>query len=191
MFESILFNCLIEHEDNGGVISIRELKKNKIKWVCTTPRSNFSGETNSNKLSKGVKFLTFLKLKYFFNLHIFDYKKYNKLNKSISCRSNTGFSAIFDLLECGAKEIFITGFSFYMDSFLEGYKKGCSRSEEEFAKDCFSSIRHDQINQWEFLKTYKNNPRLKFDPILLELLNREQLNRDEFKDIIKQVKSNI
>ena len=26
----ILFNCLIEHEDNGGVINIRELKKNKI-----------------------------------------------------------------------------------------------------------------------------------------------------------------
>ena len=187
----ILFNCLIEHEDNGGVINIRELKKNKIKWICTTPGSDYSGESNSNKLSKGVKFLTFLKLKYFFNLHIFDYRKYNNLNKSIRCRSNTGFSAIFDLLECGAKEIFITGFSFYMDSFFDGYKKGCSRSEEKFAKDCFSSIRHDQKNQLEFLKTNKNNPRLRFDPVLSEILNKEKLNRDEFREIIKLVKSKI
>lgn len=183
----ILFNCLIEHNDNGGVISIKELKKNNVIWICTIPRSDFYGKSISNKLSKGVKFLTVLKLKYFFNFHIFDYKSYNRLNSNINCRSNTGFSAIFDLLESGAKEIFITGFSFYMDSFMKGYKKGCTKNEEKFAEDCFSSIRHDQINQWKFLKSHKNNPRLRFDPVLSAILDLRELDRKIFPEILKKV----
>tara|TARA_B100001248_G_scaffold239026_1_gene204032 strand:- start:6436 stop:7206 length:771 start_codon:yes stop_codon:yes gene_type:complete len=187
----ILFNCLIESNDNGGQIKLRDLKKNKVKWICTIPSSDYSGYSISNKLSSGVSYLTVLKLKYFLNLHIFDYKKYNELNKKVQCRTNTGFSAIFDLLESGAKEVFITGFSFYLDSFMKGYKKGCSRTEDEFAKDCFSSVRHDQLNQWLFLKKNKNDPRLSFDPVLKEILKIKKLDRIEFDKILKKLKSNF
>tara|TARA_B100000242_G_C43054350_1_gene493033 strand:+ start:2467 stop:3240 length:774 start_codon:yes stop_codon:yes gene_type:complete len=183
----ILFNCLIEHNDNGGKLDFDELKKNNVTWICTIPRSDFYGNATSNKLSKGVNLLTLLKLKLFFNFHVFDYKSYNILNKKVKCRSNTGFSAIFDLLESGAKEIFITGFSFYMDSFMAGYKKGCLKDEDKFAEDCFLSIRHNQINQWKYLKGFKNHPNLSFDPVLQELLEKDDLNRKDFPEILKKV----
>jgi hypothetical protein len=108
------------------------------------------------------------------------------LNKKIQCRANTGFSAIFDLLENQAKEIFITGFSFYLDSFVKGYKKGSNRSEKEFANECFNSKRHNQKNQWSFLKSHKNNPKLVFDPVLKEILNLKNLDKNEFVKILKK-----
>lgn len=187
----ILFNCLIEHNDNGGLINIKKLKKNNVKWLCTIPRSDFDGKTYSNRLSNGVNYLTKLKLKYFFNLHIFDYKEYGKLNNITECRTNTGYSAIFDLLNSGAKEIFITGFSFYMDSFMKGYKKGCDRNEDNFAEDCFSSVRHDQLKQWKYLKSVKSNPKLSFDPVLNELLKMDHLNRADFPEILKKVDAKL
>ena len=73
---------------------------------------------------------------------------------------------------------------------MKGYKKGCSRSEDKFAKDCFSSVRHDQLNQWLFLKKNKNDPRLSFDPVLTEILQRKKLDRNEFNEILK-LKSNF
>jgi len=185
----ILFNCLIEHNDNGGKIDIEKLNKSEVKWICTIPRSDFHGKVKSKRLSKGVKLTTILKLKYSCNFHIYDYKKYGYLNKKVKCRSNTGFSAIFDLLDSGVKEVYVTGYSFYMDSFMKGYKAGCSRDEEKFAEDCFSSIRHDQKNQWEYLKTFKDDPRLSFDPILGELLNKKSLKRSDFPEILDNAKN--
>ena len=84
------------------------------------------GMVFENIIHPEIKLSTILKLKYFLNLHIYDVKNYSILNNKIQCRANTGFSAIFDLLENEAKEIFITGFSFYLDSFVKGYKKGFS-----------------------------------------------------------------
>lgn len=183
----ILFNCLIEKNENGGKISLNFLKKNNIKWICTIPYSDLNGNVIKNKLHPEVRILTKLKLKYFFNLHIYDSEKYSSLNKSIRCRANTGFSAIFDLLDNGANNIYITGFSFYLDSFMRGYKKNSSISENKIAEDCFVSTRHNQFNQWSFLKTKINDPRLKFDPILEQILKLEKLDKNKFKEIIEKI----
>ena len=85
-----------------------------------------------------VNWFTVLKLKWNFNFHIMDYREYLKINEIIG-RANTGFAAIFDLLNHGVSNLYITGFSFYLDSFINGYKKGCERDEEEFAKECLDS----------------------------------------------------
>ena len=182
----ILFNCLIEKNENGGKISLKSLKSNNIKWLCTIPYSDSKCNVFKNKLHPEFKLLTKLKLKFFFNFHIYDSEKYSQLNKSIKCRANSGFSAIFDLLDNGAKELFITGFSFYLDSFIEGYKKNSFKSEDQIANDCFVSIRHNQFNQWSLLKSKINDPRLKFDPILEKILKLDKLNKDEFKNIMKK-----
>ena len=71
---------------------------------------------------------------------------------------------------------------------MKGYKKGCSRNEEEFAKDCFTSIRHDQVNQWRFLKNTKIIP-FNFDPVLEEILKLETLDSNLFNAIIENVKN--
>ena len=180
----ILYNCLIEKIDNGGYISLRNLKKNNVKWVCTQLYSDIKGNVFENKLHPEIKFLTVLKLRYFLNLHIYDYENYSFLNKELKCRANTGFSAIFDLLENEAKEIFITGFSFYLDSFIKGYKKGSNKNEEDFADECFNSIRHNQKNQWSYLKSKKNNPKFSFDPVLKEILNLKKLDKRKFIEIM-------
>ena len=118
--------------------------------------------------------------------HIYDYENYSILNKELKCRANTGFSAIFDLLENEAKGIFITGFSFYLDSFIKGYKKGSNKNEEDFADECFNSIRHNQNNQWSYLKSKKNNPKFSFDPVLKEILNLKKLDKRKFVEIMSK-----
>lgn len=182
----ILYNCLIEKIDNGGHISLRNLKKNNVKWVCAPLYSDIKGNVFENTLDPEIKLLTVLKLRYFLNLHIYDYKNYSILNNELKCRANTGFSAIFDLLENEAKEIYITGFSFYLDSFIKGYKKGSNKNEEDFANKCFNSIRHNQNNQWGYLKSKKNNPKFSFDPVLKEILNLKKLDKRKFIEIMNK-----
>ena len=175
----ILYNCLIKSPDNGGEIKVSEYKRNKIKWIATIPDSDRYGITNSNKLHKMVNWFTVLKLKWNFNFHIMDYRKYLEINKVIESRANTGFAAIFDLLNHGVSNLYITGFSFYLDSFINGYKKGCGRNEKEFAIECFDSKRHKQHFQWRYLKeTLYQDKRINVDPILRKILNLDNLTRD-------------
>ena len=184
----ILYNCLIEHPDNGGVINIKRLKDENVKWVCTIPYCSYDGKKTSPFLHPSVKLSTVIKLYFQFNLHIYNHKSYSLLNKNLDSRADTGFAAIFDLLKYDLKELYITGFSFYLDSFFQGYKKGCQRNEEVFSKECFKSARHNQNNQWEYLKNNISNPRITFDPVLREILNMNKLDRNLFNDIIENVK---
>lgn len=175
----ILYNCLIKSPDNGGDLKVKDYKKNKIQWISTIPGSNKDGTTKSNRLHKMVNWFTVLKLKWNFNFHIMDYREYLKINEIIESRANTGFAAIFDLLNHGVSNLYITGFSFYLDSFINGYKKGCERDEEEFAKECFDSKRHKQQLQWRYLKKkFSEDKRIDVDPILREILSMNNLKRD-------------
>ena len=185
----ILYNCLIENPDNGGTINIKKLKNANVKWICTIPYSSSDGKITSRFLHPSVKLSTVLKLYFQFNFHIYNHKSYSLLNKNLESRANTGFAAIFDLLKYDLKELYITGFSFYLDSFFKGYKNGCQRNEEVFSEECFKSARHNQNNQWEYLKNNILNPRITFDPVLKEILNMNKLDRNLFHEIIENVKS--
>ena len=188
----ILYNCLIEHPDNGGGINIKNPIDKNVKWVCTIPYSTADGKKTYPFLHPKVKLLKLIKLYLKLNFHISDWKKYAILNKNLASRANTGFAAIFDLLQYDLKELYVTGFSFYLDSFFKGYKKGCERNEEIFSEQCFKSVRHNQNNQWEYLKNNKNDIRLNFDPVLMEILKLNKLDRKLFRAIIEKVKeSNI
>ena len=88
---------------------------------------------------------------------------------SINLLVETDPSAIFDLLHAGAKEIHVTGFSFYMDSFMEGYKKGCDRDEEKFAEE----------REEEFVKR------------LEELISRLEKNQKKSKSLDEKILSSL
>ncbi len=184
----ILYNCLIEHPDNGGAINMKKLKDENVKWVCTIPYCTSDGGKTYPFLHPSVNLSRVLKLYFKFNFHIYNHKSYSLLNKNLASRANTGFAAIFDLLEYDLKELYITGFSFYLDSFLKGYKKGCQRNEEVFSEECFNSLRHNQNNQWKYLKNNMLNKKLTFDPVLSEILNMNKLDRNLFHAIIENVK---
>ena len=181
----ILYNCLIKSPDNGGDIKVKEYKKNKIKWIATTPNPYFNEDSKPNELHKMVSWFTVFKLKWNFNFHIMDQKKYSLINKKVESRANTGFASIFDLLNHDISKLYITGFSFYLDNFMSGYKSGCERDEEEFAKQCFVSKRHKQEPQWRYLKEiFQKDKRIEVDKILKKILTMDKLSRDNniFKD---------
>ena len=46
--------------------------------------SDIKGNVFENKLHPEIKFLTVLKLRYFLNLHIYDYENYSFLNKDLN-----------------------------------------------------------------------------------------------------------
>ena len=175
----ILYNCLIKSPDNGGDIKVKEYKKNKIKWIATTPSPYVNEASKPNELHKMVSWFTVFKLKWNFNFHIMDQKIYSLINKKVESRANTGFASIFDLLNHDISKLYITGFSFYLDNFMSGYKSGCERDEEEFAKQCFVSKRHKQEPQWRYLKEiFQKDKRIEVDKILKKILTMDKLSRD-------------
>lgn len=177
----ILYNCLIDDPDNGGEININFYKSHNIKWICTIPHSKFNGECTNGKLNPLINQKTIKLLKNNFNFRVMNFKKYNYINKKVECRSNTGFAAIFDLLDQDIKSLYITGFSFYLDDFINGYKSGCSRNEKKFAEECFVSKKHNQVNQWNYLKEiYKIKKNIETDKILNKILQLDTLDRKKF-----------
>lgn len=177
---NILYNCLVPSPDNGGTVDIDFYKKRGIEWICTIPESNLKGQCDSNNIHHLANPNDIKMIKDNFNFHMMDKSLYGKLNNQVQCRANTGFAAIFDLLAHGVSELFVTGYSFYLDSFFNGYKKGCHRSEEQFSKECFVSKRHVQVNQWQFLKKYRDY--IKVDEILGFILDMDELNKDSFNE---------
>jgi hypothetical protein len=54
--------------------------------------------------------------------HCIDTKYYNKIVTGINTRMNTGIGAILDLLSYDIKELYITGFTFFMDGHYKEYR---------------------------------------------------------------------
>ena len=181
----ILYNCGIKSPDNGGDLNINFYKSHGVRWISTIPKSDYNGNCYDNSLHDMVDKNFIKEAKLNFNFHLMDWHCYSYVNKQAKCRANTGFSAIFDLLNHNPSEIFICGYSFYLDSFIKGYKNGCSRNEEEFAGHCFASKRHIQPNQWNYLKeSFHKEERIKVDFVLEQILNMKSLSREDFKQII-------
>lgn len=168
----ILYNCLLEHPDNGGVIDIDFLKNNNIKFVCYHPQVTFNGVAY-NRAPFHVSPLTLTKLKSNFKTHMIDFRFYNEITEIVKCRPNTGNIAIYDILLHNVKELYITGFTFYLDGFMSGYKE---QTDSKFITNCFNSKRHDQKQQWSFLKKMKEHDlRIKTDDVLTNILQMDEL----------------
>jgi len=181
----ILYNCGIKKMDNGGDLNIEFYKSQGVKWISTIPYSDYNGNCHNNSLHSMVDKNFIDEAKANFNFHLMDWHNYSHINKHVKCRSNTGFAAIFDLLNHKPSELFICGYSFYLDSFIKGYKDGCDRDEEEFAKQCFVSKRHVQPSQWGYLKKiFSKEKKLTADSVLSQILKMENFSREEFTQII-------
>lgn len=172
----ILYNCMLEKEDNGGIINLDLLKSKQVKFVSYHPQVSFEGKAlsikpyhiDNNKLNN---MNTFLKT------HMINHEFYNSISSQVNCRPNTGFIAIFDLLFHEVKELYITGYTFYMDGFMKGYK---DHLDSNFITKCYNSRRHNQKNLFNFLKkTSKEDKRIKTDTILTRILTLDELKKDE------------
>ena len=173
----ILYNCMLEHPDNGGIIDANYFASKKVKFVVYHPEVDYHGVAVDND-PPHLKNETIQELQ---NNNIsvkrINCELYNNISSQVECRPNTGFIAIFDLLHYDIKELYITGFTFYLDKFMPGYKDEVDK--EEFTDKCFNSQRHNQKRLWEFLKkSYAENSKLKTDPYLHKILGLYELKND-------------
>jgi hypothetical protein len=174
----ILYNCMLEKPDNGGIIDVELLKNNNVKYVIYHPDVSFEGIC-VNRPPKTLNMNTINKLhSNNINTQMIDSNFYNSISKQVNCRPNTGFIALFHLLSFDIKELYITGYTFYLDGFMNGYKDHVDK--EQFRDKCFKSKRHNQKNLWKFLKEQKQkDSRIKTDKYLERILNLDNLNNDE------------
>ena len=113
-----------------------------------------------------------------------DYKFYNSISKKTNCRPNTGYIAIHHLLSYNIKNLFITGYTFYMDTFMAGYKDHVDK--DAFNDKCFNSKRHNQMNLFNHLKECRqNDARIKCDKYLNRILDLHELDRSKSADIFR------
>tara|TARA_B100000424_G_scaffold271414_1_gene274018 strand:+ start:2720 stop:3451 length:732 start_codon:yes stop_codon:yes gene_type:complete len=180
----LLYNCLYEHPDNGGIIDLKYFSKKGVKSIIYHPKVSFQGvATNSppDGMAKGA-LNKIQNSKY--SSHMIDYQFYNSISKQTKCRPNTGYIAIHHLLSYNIKTLFITGYTFYMDKFMSGYKDHVDK--DEFNDKCFHSKRHNQKNLFNHLKECRQkDSRIQCDKYLSRILELENLDKSKSSDIFK------
>ena len=177
---NILYNSCIEDPNQGGDLNIDLFKSHGVEWICTIPASSYNGHCESNNLPETVNPYSIKKIKQNFNFHLTDWRICAEVNRKLKCRGNTCFVAIFDLLYHQVRELFICGYSFYLDPYIKGYKKGCSKIEADNVRRT-TSTRHIQANHWQCLKEeVDKNSHIKVDPFLKKILDMESYSLNNF-----------
>ncbi|HBY68253.1 MAG TPA: hypothetical protein DEG69_11140 [Flavobacteriaceae bacterium] len=187
----ILYSCLIEKSANAGKLNARELKDEyMVKYICAPPESTFEGIAKQTKFHYLVNMKTVQEISNLMPIRIVDHSFHTDLAQKVQCRPNTGFMAIYDLLRYQPRKLSIYGFSFYLDGFFPGCKKGIENeqnlSEKQFGERCYNSKRHIQKNMWLLAKqTLLNNNKVHLDPILNKILNLDDLDKKLFEESFK------
>ena len=180
-----LYSCLIEKPANAGTIDIKKYKEYGIKIVCSPPASNMKGLSYTTSLHGLVDAEKIKKLNEEIPVRIIDHSFHNQLAIKVNCRPNTGYVAIFDILRMNPEKLGIYGFSFYLDGFIKGVKKGIikeqNKTESEFAEQCFNSKRHVQKDMWLFAKnTLLEKKNVYLDPTLKQILELKEFSKQAF-----------
>ena len=181
----ILYSCLIEKKANAGIIDVDYYKGLNLKMIVAPPHSNFVGYSETTRFHDLVPTPKVEEISEHVPVRIVDADFHADLAREVSCKPNTGFMAIYDILRAEPKSLSIYGFSFYLDGFMPGVKSGVieerGETEEEFAIKCYISKRHIQENMWKYAKqTLRNNPKVKLDPELEKILNLEIFGKEEY-----------
>lgn len=184
----ILYSCLIEKSQQAGKLNPAELKnKYKINHIVAPPVSDFSGISQSDSFHGMVNMKTVEEIKKVIPIRLISSTFHTKLAKEVSCKPNTGFLSIFDLLSFNISSLSIYGFSFYLDGFIDGQKSGVEKekncTEQEFANMAFNSKRHVQKNMWQYASNILlKNEKVKLDPILEKILSLESFSKASFEE---------
>jgi hypothetical protein len=183
----VLYSCLIERHGNAGKINPNTLvKKHEIKYIVAPPHSDFKGISHKTVFHNLVDRNKVNEISKLIPIRIVDHVFHTKLAQKVNCKPNTGFMAIYDILNHNPSTLSIYGFSFYLDGFMAGCKSGIleeeGKTEEEFADKCFNSKRHIQKNMWEYAKkTLLGKKNIRLDKTLNIILNLESFEKSLFE----------
>ena len=160
----ILYNCLDDSDECGGSIDI-EVIKDKVKFIIGTLKYDFNNKNNRDKL-----FFKDCILNNYYKFHRknrgtvkfipIDNAFYDKYDRIVNTRINTGIMAILHILQFNIKELYIKGFTFFKDGYVKGYKDKIGgeifTTEENSAiqiNNLFNKYKnHKQVPQWRLLK---------------------------------------
>ena len=186
----ILYNCMDYREDCGGEIDI-EYIKDKTSFVVSTIKYDYNNKTHRDSQFHGKSFLDWY---YHFHKKNNNLVKfipipgdfYDKLDKVANTRINAGLMAILHILSFNIKELYIKGFSFFLDGYLLDYRgtingKKCT-NEYETKKEVVDFLvkknnNHNQEKQWRLFKNIYNK---KKDIITLDNKLKKIVNLNKF-----------
>lgn len=193
----VLYNNLLDENKNGGILNVKDLIDNKVKYIRTKPNSTIEGF--ASKTEKTLKPSTIKKIKQFqdsnIDVSIISHDFFNSVSNKIKCRPTMGFIAVLDILKHEPSSLYIAGFSFYLGGNVKEYwgdkktlKDLYNTTEEEEANKCFNSKRHIHKNMWEmFKKEIKDNKVCKFDSVLNKILLMDSYSKERYEEILKEV----
>jgi len=117
----ILYNCMNPGEDCGGVISIKTLRQNKVKYLIGAyPPIDKIGSTKL-RIKKDILEFWAKNRNAFPNFCYTDKGYFLKIWKHMRL-PNTGTIAILDLLRFNIKELYITGITFFKGGYIRTYR---------------------------------------------------------------------
>lgn len=186
----IYYSCLIERAQQTGNIDADLLQSVGVKHIVAPPSSDMKGFSRAREFHPMVNRKKVEHLNTEIPVSIIDHNFNNDISSSVRCKPNTGFLAIYDLLRYDPKNIFICGFSFYLDGFISGEKSGVEKekncTEQQFSEMAFSSKRHVQVNMWNYAKeTLLALENVELDSTLRSILMMRNFSKIEFGNICK------
>jgi hypothetical protein len=197
----IIFLALHENSSNIYKEMIRKYDLSTLNLaVCVHHEFNLQPYTVREKSLSIFEYYQDLKLDTKFE-HLGD-EKFFKRCKTFNCYPSTGSAAVYELLECGVKELYVTGVSFYTTKFQ--YNEEKSKIWKQFGPSNQNILRasgHNTKKEVAFLRSHcKKNKKIKingdkvFEKIILSKINwyyptksffSKYINLDYFKNAIK------
>ena len=144
----ILYNCMDYREDCGGEIDVENIK-DKVKFIVSTIKYDFNNKTHRDSQFHGNSFLNWYYHFHKKNNNIINFipineELYDNYDKLADTRINTGLMAIFHILSFDIKELYITGFTFFLDGYLHDYRNIINNSVNI---QLLLSLTHDGIGR--------------------------------------------
>ena len=169
----ILYNCLSENKEDGGKTDFEGWSKT-IQWlVCPYPKwGPFKRQTEVFEAKNEVT-------PYKLNFANMDTDYYIQLEKDLTCRPNSGFLAIVDLLRYDIKELYVCGITFFQGGYDPTYRASIdgvtsiddNHSESLVHKRMDAHKNHRQQPQIDYMKIFfKENDRLVGDDKFVKIL---------------------
>ena len=191
----VIYNCLDYSEECGGTMDTEYLKNNNVKMIVDPIQYLY----NNKKQRDFYMFSSTYRVDMYTHFHLnneniipfgmIDSMKYWIWDKYADTRINTGLLAIIDILHCDIKELYVKGFTFFKNGYVEDYRSSIDDvtfTENESAKYVRKRLakgrNHDQKKQWKFFKILLQHDtlrkKIKMDHALQEIMNLENFDND-------------
>jgi hypothetical protein len=184
-FDDVLYNCMNPSPECGGVIDIDLLHQHNVKFLVSPYASYKEYRFGDDVLAFAKKNIASKKPINF--CHI-DTELFGRL-MSIMKLPNTGVNAIIDVLQHDIKELYITGLTFFKGGYVKQYR---GYSESQVLARMAKYKLHDQDKQLAYMrKLLRDNPRVKLDKALHEIIYEVSLPLQVDASIVKTVDASV